>query len=199
MDLKRFYRTIPVIIFIVLGLILTNFLLGKLPTIVFSIAFGGGFILWLFTTFKTPVEPRRIIVPYLITVIFFIIHVYEEYLTDFEMAVSDITGIHVLEKNFLTIAAFVGPIVWLTGAILLLKKTDFGFYLLSFFFVAMTIAELSHFIFPFIEDGTFHYVSGMYTAALPLIPAGYGLYILFDELKKEKMQERNGKKPVPNN
>ena len=118
----------------------------------------------------------------------FIIHVYEEYVTDFEVAITDITGFHVLEKNFLTIAAFIGPSLWLIGAILLLKKTQVGYYFLSFFFVSMIIAELSHFVFPFLEDGTFHYVSGMYTAALPLIPAGYGLYITMCEIKKERLK-----------
>ena len=42
------------------------------------------------------------------------------------------------------------------------------------FFVAMMLAELSHFIFPFMEDGTFHYFPGMWTAALPLLPAAWG-------------------------
>jgi len=76
--------------------------------------------------------------------------------------------------------------MWVTGAILILKKTQFGFYFLSFFIVALTMAELSHYIFPFLEDGTFHYVSGMYTAALPLIPAGYSLYVTLHEIKIER-------------
>lgn len=105
-------------------------------------------------------------------------------MTDFEVATTDITTFHILEKNFLTVAAFVAPIMWITGAILLIKKTHIGYYFLSFFFVAMTLAELSHYVFPFLEDGTFHYVSGMYTAALPLIPAGYGLYVTIREVKQ---------------
>jgi uncharacterized membrane protein YraQ (UPF0718 family) len=119
------------------------------------------------------------------------VHVYEEYLTDFEVAITDITGFHMLEKNFLTVAAFIAPIIWITGAILLLKKTHIGFYFLSFFYVAMMFAELSHFVFPFLEDGTFHYVSGMYTAAIPLFPAAYGFYITLREINKIK-QNKNG-------
>ncbi|MCH7976309.1 MAG: HXXEE domain-containing protein, partial [Bacteroidetes bacterium] len=139
---------------------------------------------------KTPVDPQKIIVPYLLSVILFIAHVYEEYITDFEGLVSDISGVHVLERDFLTVAAFIAPVLWLVGAVLLLKRTDIGYYLLSFFFVGMTVAELSHFVFPFLEDGTFHYTSGMYTAALPLIPAAYGLYIVVSEIKKQKQTER---------
>ncbi len=175
-----------VIGFIVLIVVLAFFLMGILPAIVFTVAFGGGFILWVFTTYKTPVNPHNVIIPYLFAILLFIVHVYEEYITDFEGLVTDITGFHVLEKNFLTIAAFLAPIIWIGGAILLLKKIQFGYYALSAFFVAMTIAELSHFIFPFMEDGTFHYASGMYTAALPLIPAFYGLRVVLKEIKDIK-------------
>ena len=74
----------------------------------------------------------------------------------------------------------------LTGAILLLKKTHAGYYFLSVLYANMIVAELAHFVFPFMEDGTFHYVSGMYTAALPLLPAIYGLYITLREIRKTR-------------
>ncbi len=160
--------------------------MGKVPGIVFAVASIGGFVLWRYTTYQTPINPHKVIVPYLVTVILFIVHVYEEYLTDFEVAVTDIFGFHVQEQVFMTIAAFMAPAMWILGAILLLKKTQFGYYFLSFFIVAMTMAELSHYIFPFMEDGTFHYVSGMYTAALPLIPAHYALHIVLREIKIER-------------
>ncbi len=169
-------------------------LMGTVPAIVFSVAFGGGLVLWLATTYRTPIDPLKVIVPYLLTVIFFIIHVYEEYLTDFEVAMTDITGFHVLERDFLTIAAFLAPVIWLAGAVLLLKKIHLGYYFLSSFYVAMTIAELAHFFFPFMEDGTFHYVSGMYTAALPLFPAGYGLYVTLREIRKERQGQGTGER-----
>jgi len=185
MNSKQFSVLIALIIIITfIGMAL--FLLGTLPAVIFSVASIGGFVLWMATTYKTPIDTQKIIVPYLLTIIFFIIHVYEEYVTDFEVAITDITGFHMLEKNFLTVAAFVAPIIWITGAILLIKRTHIGFYFLSFFYVGMMFAELSHFIFPFLEDGTFHYVSGMYTAAIPLIPAGYGFYITMQEIKKTK-------------
>jgi uncharacterized YccA/Bax inhibitor family protein len=162
---------------------------GFIPAMVFTVASVGGFVLWLRTTWKTPVDPYKLIIPYLLTVIFFIGHVYEEYLTDFEVAMTDITGFHIAEQSLLTIAAFVAPIMWLTGAILLLKRLPIGYYFLSFFFVAMMIAELSHFIFPFLEDGTFHYVSGMYTAAIPLFPAAWGFSIVIREIRRTRAEK----------
>lgn len=174
-----------VILFIIAFVNMAYHFMGQVPGIVFAVASIGGFVLWRFTTYQTPIDPHKVIIPYLVTVMLFIIHVYEEYLTDFEVAVTDIFGFHVQEQVFMTIAAFMGPAMWILGAILLLKKTQFGYYFLSFFIIAMTMAELSHYIFPFMEDGTFHYVSGMYTAALPLIPALYCLYIVLREIKIE--------------
>lgn len=165
-------------------------LLGRIPAVIFSVASIGGFLLWLATTYQTPINTQRVIVPYLLTIILFVVHVYEEYLTDFEVAMTDITGFHMLERNFLTVAAFVAPILWITGAILIIKQTQIGYYFLSFFFVAMALAELTHFVFPFLEDGTFHYVSGMYTAAIPLIPAMYGLLVTLREMRKERQMQR---------
>ena len=181
--MSRKFSVFAVLVFIAAFVGMALVLLGKLPAVIFSVASIGGFVLWMKTTYKTPIDTQKIIVPYLLTIIFFIIHVYEEYVTDFAVAITDITGFHVFERSFLTVAAFVGPIIWITGAILLIKKTHMGFYFLSFFYVAMMFAELSHFIFPFLENGTFHYVSGMYTAAIPLIPAAYGFYITMSEIK----------------
>lgn len=176
-------RTIIVVLLFNIAFVsMAYILMGKIPAMVFSVASVGGLVLWLFTTYKTPIDPFKVIIPYLATVIFFIVHVYEEYLTDFEVAMTDIFGFHIPEENFLTVAAFLAPAMWVAGAILLLKRTQIGYYFLSFFIVAMTMAELAHYVFPFMEDGTFHYVSGMYTAALPLIPAAYVLFITLREI-----------------
>lgn len=185
--MRNIKTNVLVSLFIIAFISMAYHFMGKAPGIVFAVASIGGFVLWRFTTYKTPIDPHKVIIPYLVTIILFIIHVYEEYLTNFEVAVTDIFGFHVQEQVFMTIAAFMAPAMWILGAILLLKKTQFGYYFLSFFIIAMTMAELSHYIFPFMEDGTFHYVSGMYTAALPLIPAFYCLHIVFREIRKEKL------------
>jgi len=84
-----------VLLFIVAFVSMAYNFMGEVPAVVFSVASIGGFILWMFTTYKTAINPYRVIIPYLVTVILFIIHVYEEYLTDFEVAVTDIFGFHV--------------------------------------------------------------------------------------------------------
>lgn len=148
---------------------------GIVPGMVFTFAFGGGLILYVSTLWRTRIDATKIIVPYLLTVILFIIHVYEEYLTHFEVTVTRMSGVEVSQFTLLTIAAFMAPVMWTAGAIFILKRWRFGDFFLCAFFFAMLLAELSHYIFPFMIDGTFHYESGMYTAFLPLIPAAYGL------------------------
>lgn len=44
--------------------------LGEIPAVVFAVASIGGFILWLFTTYRTPIDTQKVIVPYLLAVIF---------------------------------------------------------------------------------------------------------------------------------
>ena len=100
---------IIVLLFNIAFVSIAYILMGKIPAIIFSVASVGGLVLWLFTTYKTPIDPFKVIIPYLVTVIFFILHVYEEYLTDFEIAITDIFGFHVPEENFLTVAAFLAP------------------------------------------------------------------------------------------
>jgi hypothetical protein len=72
-----------------------------------------------------------------------------------------------------------------------------SYYFLSVLYVNMIVAALAHFVFPFMEDGTFHYVSGMYTAALPLLPAGYGLYITLREIRKRAHASRDRQRLPP--
>lgn len=171
---------------IILVMSLSYFLMGLIPMTVFSIFLIGGLFMWLKTTYHYQVNPNKIIIPYLLTVIFFIIHVLEEYLTSFHQEMSDLSGFHIPEANFLIIAAFGGPILWLTGAVLLLRKNPVGYYITWGFFIAMIFSELAHFVFPFMKEGRFTYFSGMYTAILPLIPAFYAMRMIIKDTRSRK-------------
>ena len=85
---------VSVIIFILCFVSMAFFFLGLLPAIIFGIASVGGFVLWMLTTYRTPIDTEKLIVPYLFTIMLFICHVYEEYVTHFNMAITDITGFH---------------------------------------------------------------------------------------------------------
>lgn len=164
-------------------------MLGPVPAVVFAVAFGGGLVLYVRTAWRTQFDTRKVIVPYLLTVMLFLVHTYEEYLTDFELLASRLSGQTVAEADFLFVVGWLAPFVWIGGAIMLIKQWAFGYYFLCAFFVAMTVAELAHFVFPFVIDGTFHYQSGLYTAALPLITAYCGLYIMIREIRKVRAGE----------
>lgn len=152
--------------------------------LLFSVAFIGGLVFWLLTTYRTPVEPFAIVAPYLVTVVCFIIHVYEEYVSHIERTLSHLSGTAVSQGDFLFIAAFSAPIVWLIGAIMVLKRWSFGYFLMSTFLFGMMFGELLHFISPLLEGGDYHYSAGMYTAILPIVSAWWTFIILKKEMKK---------------
>lgn len=158
------------------------FIFGPIPAGVFVVAFGGGLLFYIATAWRTEFDTMKVIVPYLLTVVFFMVHTYEEYVTDFAGLVSRLSGQDLSERNVITFVGWVAPIMWIGGGILLIKRWSFGYYFLCAFFLAMVIAELSHYVFPFMIDGTFHYEPGMYTALLPLIPAAFGLRIMLREV-----------------
>ncbi|WP_018626308.1 HXXEE domain-containing protein [Niabella aurantiaca] len=170
-----------VLVFILL-IACTGYYFVGFAGILFSVCFIGGLIFWLLTTFKNPVNPYKFILPYLVTIIFFIIHAYEEYAIHVETTLSKMSGLEVSQNNFLIIAAFTAPIVWLLGAALVLKRFAFGYFLCSTFLFGMMIAELSHFISPLMETGPY-YSPGMYTAILPVASSWYTFYIIRKEIK----------------
>jgi hypothetical protein len=152
--------------------------------------FVGGSVLWLLTTYSTPIDARKIIIPYLLTVILFIVHVYEEY-TAFVYGYPDILGgVTALDlKTLLTFAAFLSPILWLSGAVMLLMRWSVGYFVVSTFLFGMMFIEPLHFIAPFLQKGGgFQYVGGLWTAILPTVVGWYVFFIIRRETKKEKQE-----------
>lgn len=131
----------------------------------------------MLTTYNNiPADPHRIAIPYLIAVICFIIHVYEEYRSHIEKTMGKMLKINVTQQGFLSVAGFLGPVIWLTGLAMALNQWQFGYFLVSTFYFGMMFGEITHFIFPFVENGKFHYSPGMYTALLPIAAGWYGFF-----------------------
>jgi hypothetical protein len=149
--------------------------------------FIGGFILWWVTTYRTPVDPRKIIVPYLLTVIAFIAHVYEEYKAFIKGFPDVLQGVITLDlESMLTFAAFLAPMLWLVGAVMLLKRWPVGYFAASTFLFGMMFIEPTHFLAPFLQDGTFHYVGGMWTAIFPTAMGWYTFSRVRREIRASK-------------
>lgn len=164
--------TLALVFVLILGLTWAGYaLMGPIPAAIFGVFLVGALLPWRMTTYGKPPAPGRIVVPYLLAVVLFIVHVLEEYLTGFPAAMTDLTGRPVSERNFMLVAAFIGPILWLVSLVLFYQRTELGNYLVWGFVVAMTVSELAHFVFPIVAGPPLAYFPGLYTAALPLIPA----------------------------
>jgi len=182
MAMNRTMSLLGAVAFIV-ALALTGYGVVGFAGALFSVAFVGGLALWLLTTYRTPIDPQTIIVPYLVTVTLFIVHVAEEFAAHVEVDLARLSGLPVTQMDFLVIAAFCAPIVWLLGAIMLLKRWAFGYFVTSTFLFGMMFAELSHFVSPWMEYGSFGYTAGMYTAILPVVSGWFTFRIVRREMR----------------
>jgi hypothetical protein len=182
-------RPILQIALFIAGWLLFEYLLVGALALAFVPLFTGGFILWWRTTRRTPIDPDKIIVPYLLTTIMFIVHVCEEYKAHL-LGYRDITEGAPLAMSLelmVTFAASLAPVVWLLGAVLMLKRLPVGFFIVSTFLFGMMFIEPTHFMAPFWPNGRFHYVGGLWTA---ILPAGMGWYT-FLAIRREIARDQN--------
>jgi hypothetical protein len=148
--------------------LLAEYLLAPKVMMSAAILLVGGFLLWRFATHHVIVEPRTIIVPYLLTVIAFMAHVYEEYQAFVSGYPGIVDAVVSLDLNTLiSHAAFISPIVWLSAAVVFLLRWPVGYYMACVFLFGMMFIEPTHYIAPFLMEGKWHYVGGAWTAFIP--------------------------------
>lgn len=163
---------------------------GLRATFIVCGSMAGGMVLWLKTTFKTPIETKRILPVYLLTLTLFFIHITEEFITDFPGGMNSIFHTGWAFTDFTILIALVGPIIWIFGAIALYYKNPIGYYLTWFIFFGMLIGEPTHYlVFPLFQAGRYSYFPGMWTSLFPMVPAIYGVYLILTEFKKQKKME----------
>ena len=161
----------------------------RLGPIVIVIVCGSGFgalIAWLLTTFRKPADPGRVLFLYLLTIAALMVHIKEEYLTDFPRAMSEAFSIEFSEGEFVVTFAMVGFVIWIMAAIGLYVRHPLGNYVCWFMFIGMGFGEATHFLFPLRVEGPYRYFSGMWTAILPSIPAWVGMYRLVADSRSRK-------------
>jgi hypothetical protein len=177
--------TLQISLFAAAWMLIEYMLVGPLA-VAYVPLFTGGFALWWVTARRTPIDPHTIIVPYLVTVIMFIAHVYEEYEAHL-LGFADIVQGAPFAISFemmLTFAASLAPILWLLGAVLMLKRQMVGFFIASTFLFGMMFIEPTHFITPF-SHGGFHYVGGLFTAALPTACGWYTFRAIRRDMRRQ--------------
>ena len=192
--------------------------IGLPPVIIVGGAAIIGFFFWYFTYLKTPVDPKIILPPFLLTVAALQIHITEEYLTGFGPAMSRLFDVPWSEETFLIIFVFAGPLIYTLTALGLFHKFPLAGFFAWFIFIGPGIMEFTHFIFPLIEpalqpenlhaiteniQGTEianmpnyyigatgkYYFAGMWTAILPMIPGIYGIYHLLKAHRSSKKSD----------
>ena len=133
----------------------------------------AAYIAWLLTTYKNPVQSRRVIHIYLLAVALQTIHLGEEYLGGFGPRITDLFNSDIFwsQSKFLVPFVFVGVPLWILAALAMSYKIPIvnalGNYMAWFYALgAGLINAIAHFIFPILSGG---YFPGLYTAPLHLI------------------------------
>lgn len=169
-----FIPTYGTILYLQAGLMVVGIVVGSMV---------AGFVIWLRTTLVRPPDASAILPAYLLALVFFLLHVLEEYTFDFAGRIAAVAHVRWTEAQFVDVIVLLGPAIWVAGAIGINTRHPLGNFIAWFFFVAMILGEPAHLlVFPFMEGGRYHYFPGMWSALLPMAPAVYGIWrMLADE------------------
>jgi hypothetical protein len=191
--------------FVLLATLLGYRNIGLPPVVIVGGSGLIGLVLWVRTYRDGPIEPAIILPPFLLTVACLEGHMIEEYTMGFGPAMSRLFDISWSEHSFLLIFTFIGPILYSLTALGLFLRNPLAGFLAWFIFIGPGVAELAHFIFPFLQPSIQpenlapvtaavkngrviadmpnyyfgatgrFYFPGLYTAVLPMIPGIYGI------------------------
>lgn len=175
---KPYWAVVVAVSFITLAVVNGYRAVGWIVVVVIGLAAVGGLVMWLLTTFHRPAEPAAIVPWYLLSLVGLKIHILEEYLADFPGAMSDTFDIHFTRHEFVAEIAIGFWVIWLLGAVGLMRRNPLGNFVCWFLFMGMMFSELTHFWFPTQSPDHAFYFPGMYTALLPGIPAWIGAIYL---------------------
>ena len=153
-----------VILFWVLGL---RYLSAPI-TIIVGGSMAVGLVFWLRFLHGRPAEPMIVLPPFLVMMAALSAHKMEEYYAGFPQAISSLFGVHFTMETFLLVFEQVGPMLYFLVILGLLVRDEFANFFACFLMIGMGLGEATHFIFPLIAGGPYHYFPGMYTAILPI-------------------------------
>lgn len=144
---------------------------GLIPSLIFTLGFVGGLFVWLLVESRARWDDIR--APYIFTVVLFLLHKHEEKRFAFFEALAKITGVpppsadSILAYGLLAVAA-----LWFLIPLLVLRKSELGYYLSWTFFCSMGVTELTHFVFPLMREEPYGYFPGM-LSVIVLAPVGW--------------------------
>lgn len=97
-------------------------MLGTGPALLFALGYFGGLIAWLATRNRRAGKPIRW--PFIVTLLLFVLHKYEERNTDFFGALSSITGVPVPESPVFIMLLYGVAGAWLLVPFLVKRGTN---------------------------------------------------------------------------
>jgi hypothetical protein len=182
--------------------------IGLPPVIIVGGSGLAAFAIWNRSYLTHPTDPADILPLFLLTVAALEVHMAEEYVAQFALAMSRLFDISWTERSFLLVFAFAGPSVYAVTALGLLYRQPLAGFVAWFIFIGPGLAEFTHFIFPLLRPSlspettaaittavangqlvadmpnywigaTHHYYfPGLYTAVLPMIPGVFAIWRL---------------------
>ena len=158
---------------------------GTAPVVIIGGSAAIAYFVWLGTTYKRPADPRAILPLYLAAVASQMIHMVEEYATDFPGQVSSLFHLNLFNRDFFAIT-FMGVFgaLWLLTALGLLYRNPIANFMLWFFLIGPGLVNgVAHFSFPFFS-GHFHYFPGLVTVLLPTIFTILVIRVLLQEQRQ---------------
>jgi Protein of unknown function with HXXEE motif len=141
---------------------------------------GGSAVLaygaWLGTTFRQPADPGQVVPPFLLLIAAELVHMGEEYLTDFPGEIRELFGAPVsFDLETFTVGLLIGVnVLALLAAAGLRRGNPAANYMVWFYVLGPGLANaVAHIYFPIAADRT--YFPGLVTVALPTV---FGLVVL---------------------
>jgi len=139
----------------------------------FALIVGGSaivaFFVWLLTTYRHPVDGRRILPLFVLAVGMQFVHMTEEFVAGFPEHFSALTGASLTPDKFVLVALLGGGMAYAFPGFGIVHRHPVANYILWFFLIgpAGLVNSIAHVSFPFMT-GT-PYFPGLITVALPTV------------------------------
>jgi hypothetical protein len=164
--------------------------IGNAPVIIIGGAAVISYIVWLLTTHKTPADPTRVLVPYLLAVGAQLIHETEEYLAGFPSQFSALFHLPAFTEQFFVVTfLLIFSVIWILAGVGLLYKHPIANFLVWFFVIGPGLVNgIAHFIFPFLAHRV--YFPGIITVLLPTAASIVVIWQLLRLFVSQRQQAR---------
>ncbi|MGH3427590.1 MAG: hypothetical protein ACRDQZ_08490 [Mycobacteriales bacterium] len=196
-------QAIVVAVVLIAGTTYLSLNFSVLPLFIVGVPGLLAYLLWYVTGLRRPLDPAVILPVFLLTAAGFTVHTIEEYLGHYGPTVGRLFGFAWTDQAFVVIILCLVAALSLVAIGLYRQIPIAGF--VATLFLATRIAELALFVFPLVRPaiapdvaepvtravhGTWvtdmpnhfvdvvgtYYFPGMFTVALPVLPAAYALY-----------------------